>query len=494
MANTPIVRLLSEAVPHLIAWCTPSILFDAPRVTDIYRSDMSVSYNRDGDPTEAPWDERSGVFGEACRLAACAYHADVPESAGHCLFSVNGSSGANFVVIKALQRQFAGRLHILTERNIHKSVAEACEDYRVRLSFLKPAYHPNHQFFVPGTSEAYVERLKADPSINLILLTSPTYEGFSIDMKGLVNELRAVREDLIVFVDEAWGSNFQFSPVQPMTAMDSGADISVMSTHKQGGALQQTAIILWKDRRIDRSVMFQAYRSLLTTSPSWHLLASIDGCRAYLEEHGAEAVQREIEIAEYLERELRDVLVRLTVDDVIKVVRTDVTRMDQTKLLFHLQRAGLSAKRLAVEMLQTHQVVVEKTTEDLMLLVVPFQNTMVHARKTARAIWTSIEKLERSLESAQREMPHMPEQIEKVKETYEVGLVEPVTLSNGAAGRISAENVVPYPPGIPLIMKGERIMKEHVRYIDALKRAGENIIMRDRNSALVESDLGTEEK
>lgn len=488
--EAPIVRLLNEITPQLIGWCTPSILPEAPLVNTIYRSDMSISYTLQGDPTKPSWDEKSGIFGRALRLAARAYHADLSGDPGYCLFSVNGASGANHMVIKALRIQFGDALHILADRNLHKSLAVASEDYRVKLSLLPPTYHPDYQIFLPSSIDAFTHRLEADPTINVVMLTTPTYEGFSLDLKKLIRELRAIREDVVVFVDESWGGNFQFSTCQPQTAMDSGADISVLSTHKQGGALQQTAIILCKERRVSADAMSYAYRTLLTTSPSWHLLASIDGARAYLEEHGADAIAREIEIAEYLEGELQDVLGRITDDAIRAAGSPDVIRMDRTKLLLHTHQVGLSGSGLADELARVHGVVVERSDEDTILLLVPFQNTMAQAHRSVAAIRSSIAALSGAPGHAERRMLPVPNRVDRVKASFEVGPATAVPLDGQAVGRVCAEHISPYPPGIPLVLKGERIHSEHIEYLSGLRALGKTVDMYCMfcdNNILVES-------
>ncbi|HLA44279.1 MAG TPA: hypothetical protein VJZ27_12630, partial [Aggregatilineales bacterium] len=105
--KAPLVELINETVPHLIAWCTPSIIYAQPKIKDIYQTGMSISFEHPGSPEDPPWSEKSGVFGEAYRLAAKAYFGDFyDEEHCHCLFSVNGSTGSNYMVMKALKLYF----------------------------------------------------------------------------------------------------------------------------------------------------------------------------------------------------------------------------------------------------------------------------------------------------------------------------------------------------------------------------------------------------
>jgi len=481
--KTPIVDLLNETVPHLIAWCTPSILRTQRQVVDIYTSGMSISYEEKGNPEEPPWRASSGIFGEAYQLAAQAYWGEQYQSdTHHCVFSVNGSTGSNFMIMKALKLHLRDKLHILAQRNVHKSIIDASDDYQVKLSFLKPNYHPDYQVFIPNRIDDFVQQVQADSSINVVMLSNPTYDGFSIDLPKLISALRAIRPNLIIYIDEAWGSNFYFDPAtQPTPACHSGADIVVLSTHKQGGALQQTGLILWRDApyMLSKDTMFYAYRSLLTTSPSWHLLASIDASRAYMQQHGEYALRHVVDIAEHLRTGLKDLLHCVTPEDLHNIGSVDVAKFDQTKLLFDTYRAGVSGKVLA-SLLEQHHIIPEKSEHHTLLLLVPFQRTIYDADETVRAIRYYIE----ASSTQMLDMLAMPNVFKKIKEPAEVGGTELVSLDDGV-GRICAENITPYPPGIPLIIKGEQVLPEQIEYIQHLNRIGSTVLMYDSDNQYI---------
>lgn len=81
--------------------------------------------------------------------------------------------------------------------------------------------------------------------------------------------------------------------------MEAGADIAVQSTYKQGGSLQQSGMIHWKEKYVKSELMYEAFREYATTSPSYHLLASLDAVRAYMEKRGKEVVESLIKKANY---------------------------------------------------------------------------------------------------------------------------------------------------------------------------------------------------
>src|SRR3989344_9214640 len=112
-------QVLNQVTSQSIRWCTPSIESNMKKVQDPYLSDMSVSFSGLGDPSEP-----SGIFAQAFSKAAAAYGAEKT------LFSVNGSTGSNFIVLRTLAKQIPN-LRVLALRNIHKSILNACQDYGI---------------------------------------------------------------------------------------------------------------------------------------------------------------------------------------------------------------------------------------------------------------------------------------------------------------------------------------------------------------------------
>jgi len=170
-----ITHILNKRTKHAIRWCTPSIHSTAERVSNPYESDMSISYQSLGLPSEP-----SGIFKKAYDKAAAIYGAD------HTLFSVNGSTGSNFIVLRTLSRQIPN-LRILAQRNIHKSVIAACEDYQINLLFLPPQIDNNLQIFLPNKTQEIIEEIrKTHPQV--LLITNPTYEGIVLDLEKLIKK------------------------------------------------------------------------------------------------------------------------------------------------------------------------------------------------------------------------------------------------------------------------------------------------------------------
>lgn len=451
-----ITQVLNEVIPTYIRWCTPSIGVNLEKVKNHYLSDMSVSFQGLGFPSEP-----SGIFLEACNKAAKVYGSDKT------LFSVNGSTGSNFIVLRTLAKQIPN-LRILAQRNIHKSVLHACQDYVINLFFVDPHIDPHLQIFLPNTIREIAQMVrKTKPHV--LLITNPTYEGLTIDLKRLIQTVRKINPELIVFVDEAWGSHLVFSDRLPSSAMQCGVDICVQSTHKQGGALQQTGMIHWNETRIKTDLLLESYRNLSTTSPSYILLASLDAAREQMEKNGERRVERLLKIAKKLTRGLETIpgfsIVKLTH---LREKSSAVFDRDNTKVILDVSKSGYTGFTLAKFLEEKYKIIVEKYNATTILFLVPFQTKFGHIRRTVEAL-NDIIRIHKTLKNGVvLPLLEIPRDIPKIFEFGEVAKllqnqVEEITLED-AKGRISAENITPYPPGIPTTIQGEEFTSKAITF------------------------------
>lgn len=457
--NLPILSTMNEDMYGVIKWCTPSIHPRVPKVNGIYDNDISISYHSLGNPSL-----NTGIFKKAHDLAAIAFKAE------HTLFSVNGSSGSNFIVLRSLSHQLK-KVNMLAQRNIHKSISVAAEDYRVNINYLQPHYDQDLQIFIPNTIEEFEAGLKEHPETNVVFISNPTYEGLSIDLAKFVTRLRKINPKLIIYVDEAWGALFPFSNKMPVSAMEAGADICVHSTHKQGSGLQQTSMIHWQGKRIDEKYIIDSYKSLITTSPSFHLLASLDGARYLMQTQGEEIINDLISVATRLSLELSKVKgLKVTSHASIMKKYPQVKAIDETKVLVNVKGTGLPGYEIAKKLENDYKIVLEKYEADNIFFIAILQNTEHEAIETAERVADCIKNLKES-KSTKIAFPKFPLKIEKSIPSYEVLEKEIAAIKfEKAIGLTCAEDVVPYPPGIPLIAKGEIIRKEHVEYLKAIKK------------------------
>ncbi len=472
-ARSHLTHALNNVTHKAIRWCTPSIDLTFAQVKDPYASDTSISFESLGYPSDP-----SGIFKKIYDHAAKVYGAQ------HTLFSVNGTTGSNFMVLRALSKQIPN-LRILSQRNVHKSIVVACEDYGINLIFLEPNIDQEHQFFLPNTEKQIYEGIaKTKPQV--LLLTNPTYEGICLNLKSVISTINKKYPKLIVFVDEAWGAHLHFSDKLPTSAMEAGADICVQSTHKQGGSLQQSGMIHWNGKRINNDLLIESYRGLGTTSPSYVLLASLDAARETMEKKGKKKIDHICMIAKRLSNDINRI-------DGYKIISTNYLRKnylsvfewDETKVIVDVAKAGFNGYEVAKILEKKYKIIVEAYNIKTLLFLVPFRATLSDIKSTVAAL-REIAKKSRRNKSASVFSFKTPTNMPRILELNEVtkllwNQIEKVPIVK-AIGRIAAEYITPFPPGIPITIKGEELTKEIVEYYIKLKSyPNVHIVARDKS-------------
>jgi lysine decarboxylase len=472
---------LTHALNHVthktIRWCTPSIDLSAAQVINPYASDTSVSHESLGYPADP-----SGIFKKIYDHAAHAYGAD------HTLFSVNGTTGSNFMVLRALSKQIPN-LRILSGRNIHKSIVSACEDYGINLIFLEPNIDQENQLFLPNTEQEILEGI-ARTKPQVLLLINPTYEGMTLDLKRIVARIRNEYPELIIFVDEAWGAHLHFSEKLPTSAMEAGVDICVQSTHKQGGSLQQSGMIHWKDGRINADILLDSYRALGTTSPSYLLLASLDAAREMMQKKGRKRIDHILKIAKQLASGISSIdgfSIVSTKD--IQEIHPSVHDRDETKVIVNVTRAGLNGYEVARTLESGFDIIVEECNVRTILFLVPFRASVEDVERTVAAL-KQIARMKRKKSGMRDFNLNIPVKIPRILEFSDVAKLLSTQIENipliSAVGRIAAEYITPFPPGIPVTIKGEELTGEIVEYYMALKAySNVHIVARDKTMETV---------
>ncbi|PSN10822.1 lysine decarboxylase, partial [filamentous cyanobacterium CCP5] len=204
-----------------------------------------------------------GPILEAQELAAAAFGAE------QTWFLANGSSGGLEAAILAV---CAPGDEIIVPRNAHQSVISGLILAGAKPVFVMPEYDPDWDLVLGVPPEAVAAALANHPQAKAVLLVSPTYHGICSDV-GAIAALAHAR-DIPLLIDEAHGPHFGFHPDLPPSAMASGADLSVQSTHKVLGALPQASMLHMQGPRLDRQRLSRALQLTQSTSPSYLLLAS----------------------------------------------------------------------------------------------------------------------------------------------------------------------------------------------------------------------------
>jgi arginine/lysine/ornithine decarboxylase len=469
MEFASIAEALNARGRTAIRWCTPSLNPALLRVHEPYDSDASISFESFGLPMEP-----TGLFRLAFEKAAVVFGSE------HTLFSVNGTTWSNFVVIKALAKQVPN-LRVLASRNVHRSVVGACEDYGVRLMFLPTRMHERFHTFIPNATNEILDGI-ARTKPQVLLLTTPTYEGLTVNLCEVIDRARKLDPRLVIFVDEAWGAHLHFSPRLPVSAMAAGADICVQSTHKQGGSLQQTGMIHWQGNRINTDLVTDAYRTLGSSSPSYLLLASLEAAGAELAANGSDRLNHMIDLAGQLSDAVASVP-GFAIADIHEMTPGVEVDRDTTKVIVDVSGSGLSGYEVARRLELDHSVIVEAYNVSTVLLLVPFGATLADVATTR----VSLETIAKERGPRLEHQLDLPGSLPKVLELTDVSRLLPEQLEDvpllEAVGRICGEHLTPFPPGIPTTIKGEQLTAELVAYYDQL-RLIPNVHIAARNPSL----------
>jgi lysine decarboxylase len=424
----------------------------------------------------------AGVLAEAEARAAQLWGGDWAR------FSTGGSTHANQVLALAVT---GGR--VLVARSAHRSTLSG-----LVLAGLDPVWLPttvDDRFGVPaGVSEAELRAgLAAAPDARAVFLVEPSYLGTLSDLPALV----AVAHDagLPVIVDQAWGAHFGFHPGLPRHALAAGADAMVLSAHKTLPAYSQASIVVARTDRLDRDRLERAFEVGNTTSPAGSILASTDGARALLADRGPQLLGPLLETVAVARRALREV------DGVVVPGPADFPpgRFDAAKLVVLL--AGTGADGIAVEQdLIAAGLPVEMADQDTVVPIVTLADTPLTVGRLVGALVAAIERHRGEARPVAVATQWRPAGVglgaasEAGAGWVGVGATAMSAATAGrmtprsaffaphetvpaaeAIGRISAELVAPYPPGVPVLVPGEVITAEVVAALHAAHARGTRI-------------------
>lgn len=394
----------------------------------------------------------TGAIARAQALAAELYGAD------RSFFLVNGSTVGIQALLLATLRP--GQ-RLLLPRHVHRAVVAGLILSGADPVFLPPSAEASFGLPEAPDPEDVARALDNDPGIAAFLAVHPTYHGLAGLTAATAAAVRSRGRPLLV--DEAHGSHLPFHPDMPAPAMALGADASVQSMHKLGGALTQASLLHLAGSRVDAGRVSRALALLQTSSPSYILMASLDLARRQMALRGRRLVGRAVALAGVLRE-------RLGAVEGVELLRAPRGTQDPTKVYFSLRRYGITGYRL-VRLLHRAGVEVEMGDAQGVLAVVALGG----GGQGPRALAAAVEEIAARHRGRKRgvEAPAPPPAGPKRMTPREAWLspARAVPLDR-AAGLVAAETVSISPPGYPLILPGEQITPEMVEYIRLQKTLG----------------------
>jgi lysine decarboxylase len=276
--------------------------------------------------------------------------------------------------------------------------------------------------------------------------------------------------------DDAWGAHFIFHPQFPDSAIATGTDIAVSSMHKAGSGLMQGSLIAVQGDLVDRTRLKHTLSLLESSSTSMLILTALDGARRRLAIAGEAVLGRTLELAGLLRTGIADIHgLRVMGREVLE--HPGALDLDETKVLIDVTGLGTTGFRASDWLLENHSIAMELADQRHLLAMV----TLADDHETVHRLLVGLTALAQQASAISAGMPSTPpapadlvaELAMNPRDAFFAGR-EKVAIED-AEGRVAAEAVVPYPPGIPILVPGERWTRPIIDYLRQALNAGMHV-------------------
>ena len=426
------------------------------------RLDAGLGLVVDGDtPLYGGLDEiklTNQVLKRAEALAAKLWQAD------YARFSTGGSTHANQAIILALGKPGD---KVALSRTAHRSVLSALVLAGLEPIWLNPEI--DAATGVPiGIPLAEFERVVDQRPIAL-LLTEPGYLGTLSDLPALIRAAHA--RAIPVIVDAAWGGHFGFSSSVPAHCLALGADALITSTHKALPGYSASALLIAQGKYLNLDRIEQSFETTHTTSPAGAPLASIDGCRALLETRGDELISQLVINVGAFKSEVQshfDVPIFLNASDF------PPERFDPTKIVLRANQLGASGIEIE-KALQTQSIRVEMADHDTVVFLATLADAKVEFDELSDVLIQILKSQQKTPRATTTSLSWsvIPTVAISMREAYFADTE--MVAAQSAVGRICADLIAPYPPGVAVVAPGEVLTKEIIQGLAASRAAGVRI-------------------
>ena len=427
---------------------------------DAFRADVLASGGLDDRSSS------NGYLRDAESLMAEAVGAD------DAFFSTCGSS----LSVKAAMMAVAGgaRGELLVTRDAHKSIVAGLIFSGLQPRWIRPRWDEELHITHPPSPAAVREAWQRHPDAAGALIVSPTPYGTCADIAGIAEVCHEYGKPLII--DEAWGAHLPFHAELPTWAMDAGADICVVSVHKMGAGFEQGSVFHVQGDLVDRSQLSACADLLMTTSPNVLIYAALDGWRRHMVASGEQMLDSALHLVRGVRKQIQEID-GLSVMHERLVAEEASHDLDELQVLIDVDDLGISGYQSA-DWLREH-CRIDVGLSDHRRILATF--SMADTEQTAGRLLSALRQLSKAVPSMPQPhnvfQPDPPQlELETVMLPRDAFFGDVVSIpADEAVGRIAAEQITPYPPGIPVVVPGERINAEVVEYLQTGKAAGMNL-------------------
>ena len=381
---------------------------------------------------------------------------------------INGSTGG---ILSGISAAVEKGETLLMARNCHKAAYHAAYLRECRIEYCYPDFIESCGICGAVSLETIKKKLEENPDIKAVFLTSPTYDGVVSDVESIVRE--AHKRQIPVIVDEAHGAHFCLDERFPRSAVDCGADLVIHSIHKTLPAFTQTALLHVQGELIDRRKLRRFLQIYQTSSPSYILMAGIEQCISILEKEKTTLCDKFFEQNKMFEKNIKNL-------QYIKILSKEsapdqMYDFDTGKKVISVRGTGMTGQALYELLLEKYGLQMEMAGQDYVTAIMTIMDSAEGYLRLAEALLETEKDVLQSGTQERNVFPYAerktpPERVYRISEAWEMEM-DKVALEE-CEGEISAEFVHIYPPGIPLIVPGERFTKAIVEQLLRYRRQG----------------------
>ncbi|MBI4396163.1 MAG: aminotransferase class I/II-fold pyridoxal phosphate-dependent enzyme [Elusimicrobia bacterium] len=396
-----------------------------------------------------------GPIKKAQQLMARAYGVE------HSFFLVNGSSVGNMIMLMSACQPGDS---VIISRNAHKSAMSGIILSGVWPIWVQPKVDQNLDILFDSSPTQIEEALRKYPEAKAVFVTSPTYTGVTTDLVKIAEICHS--RGKVLLVDEAHGPHLKFHKDLPVSAVEAGADMCVQSTHKILSALSQGSVVHFQSDLVDLTRLRRMVSLLQTTSPNYIILASMDLARRQAVLHGESMLGRVIRCGEKGRKRIN------ALKNFFCFTRKDIADrgydLDVTKLTINVTKTGLSGYE--VEDILTKEYKIQVDAADLfnLIAIMGIGSDKSDVDKLVSALEEIDEKYRGAAQNWVLQIPELTTEMVMVPRDVSLLYTSKRVPLRKAVGHISAQTLTPYPPGIPVLIPGERITQEIVEYLEDL--------------------------
>ena len=379
--------------------------------------------------------------------------------------------GSSLSVKAAMLAVAAGGNGLLLGRDSHKSVVAGLIFAGVQPRWISPRWDAERHMSHPPSPEEVAAAWEEHPDAEGALIVSPSPYGTCADLAGIAEVCHRRGKPLIV--DEAWGAHLPFHEDLPTWAMDAGADVCVVSVHKMGAGFEQGSVFHVQGDLVDRDRLSKCADLLMTTSPNVMVYAAMDGWRRQMVESGHELFDAALDLAAKTRAEIERIPDLEVLDE--ELLGSEASHdLDRLQVLVDVSATGRSGYQAADWLREHFRLDLGLSDHRRVMATLSFADDSTSTARLVDALeqWRAAAS---DLEPPPAIVLPSPQDIEletvMLPRDAFFGATEMIR-SEEAVGRIAAEQITPYPPGIPAVIPGERLSEPVIDYLRSGADAG----------------------